>query len=455
VSVTCETDRFAVGGTVNGLKGTGLLLQNAGWDELAVNANGSFAFAMPRASGDTYEVTVTSQPTGPAQTCSVASGSGLVTGAPVSGPVVTCVTNAYSVGGTVSGLTGAGLALRLNGGEQLEVVANGHFTFDGAVEAGQPWEVSVAAQPADPWQACSVSGGSGTMVAGEVESVSVQCGTLAFAIGGNVTNLSGSGLVLQQDGAGDLSISARGGFAFADPVASGATYAVTIKEQPTNPWQTCSVAAGSGTVASWPVSDVVVSCATDAFPIGGSVNGLSGQGLVLGNGADEVAVTSEGSSFELPPVASGASYSVVVVAQPEGPSQTCTVIDGTGVVAGDAVTGVSVTCANNAFTVGGSATGMPPVGLELANGSDTVILDFDGPWNFPAPVDSGTWYDVQVVSQPPTLACSIAQGVGQVGTAPVTSVEVTCGCAVGLADCDGNPGNGCEHAGSCADGGPY
>jgi hypothetical protein len=409
---------------------------------------------MPRASGDTFEVTVTSQPTSPAQTCSVASGSGLVASAPVTSPVVTCVTNAYRVGGTVSGLTGAGLALRLNGGQELDVAGDGGFTFAGAVEAGQPWEVSVAAQPAGAWQTCSVSGGSGTMVAGEVRSVSIQCGTLAFAVGGNVTNLSGSGLVLLQGGAGDLPIAARGGFAFADPVASGASYAVTIKEQPTNPWQTCSVAAGSGTVASAPVSDVVVSCATDAFPVGGSVSGLSSPGLVLGNGADEVTVVEDG-NFELPPVASGSSYSVVVMVQPEVPSQTCTVVDGTGVVSGAAVTGVTVTCANNSFTVGGTATGMQPAGLELVNGSDTVTLDFDGSWNFPTPIDSGTWFDVQLVSQPPTLACSIEQGMGHVGRAPVTSVVVTCGCAEGLADCDGNPGNGCEHAGSCDDGGPY
>jgi hypothetical protein len=264
------------------------------------------------------------------------------------------------------------------------------------------------------------------MVAGEVQSVLVQCGTLAFAVGGNVTNLSGSGLVLQLGGAGDLPISARGGFAFAQPVASGSSYEVTIKEQPTNPWQTCSVGAGDGTVASAPVTDVVVSCATDAFAVGGSVSGLSGSGLVLGNGADGVAVTSEVGSFELPAVASGASYSVVVVAQPEWPSQTCTVVDGTGVVGGAPVTGISVTCAIDSFTVGGTATGMPLEGLVLVNGEETVTLDFDGPWHFPVPVDSGSWYDVQVVSQPPTLFCSIEVGSGEVGLGPVTTIVVSC-----------------------------
>jgi hypothetical protein len=164
---------------------------------------------------------------------------------------------------------------------------------------------------------------------------------------------------------------------------------------------------------------------------------------VLGNAGQAITVLNDG-SFELPAVVSGSSYAVTLVAQPTWPSQTCTVVDGTGVMAGAAVTTVAVTCATNLFTVGGTATGMPPASMRIISGGEVLFLDFDGPWAFTTPVASGASYDVQVLSQPPTLACSIAQGTGVVGSEPVTSVEVTCGCAGGLADCDGNPGNGCE-----------
>ena len=322
------------------------------------------------------------QPTAPAQTCAVTAGSGLVVGGPVTTPTVACVTNTYAVGGTVSGLTGSGLVLRLNGGGDLAVGASGAFAFAGRVEAGRTFEVSVAAQPSAPWQACAVAGGSGTVVAGDVTGVAVVCATQAYAVGGNVTGLEGSGLTLQQSGGDDLAVSARGGFAFATPVASGAAYAVTVTAQPTAPWQTCGVTAGTGSVAAAPVTDVTVSCLTDSFAIGGTVTGLAGGQVILGNGADTVTVSGDG-SFVLPAVASGASYAVGVRAQPTGPSQTCSVSQGSGVVAGAPVTSVDVTCVTSLFSVGGTATGMPPAGLQLGNGLDLIVLDFDGPYAFP------------------------------------------------------------------------
>ena len=42
---------------------------------------------------------------------------------------VTCANNGYTVGGTVSGLSGGGLVLQNNGGDDIAVSANGTFTF--------------------------------------------------------------------------------------------------------------------------------------------------------------------------------------------------------------------------------------------------------------------------------------------------------------------------------------
>jgi len=83
---------FTIGGTVSGLAGSGLILRNNGGDDLAISGNGGFTFATPVPDGDSYSVTVASQPGGPAQNCTVSNGSGTVSGANVTNVQVTCVT---------------------------------------------------------------------------------------------------------------------------------------------------------------------------------------------------------------------------------------------------------------------------------------------------------------------------------------------------------------------------
>ncbi len=101
-------------------------------------------------------------------------------------------------------------------------------------------------QPTGPAQTCQVSGGSGTVGAADVTSVSVNCAVSTYTVGGTVTGLVGTGLVLENSGADDLSVTGNGSFAFATPVASGQAFAVTIKAQPGTPAQVCSVSQGDG-----------------------------------------------------------------------------------------------------------------------------------------------------------------------------------------------------------------
>ncbi len=82
-----------------------------------------------------------------------------------------------------------------------------------------------------------------------------------YTIGGTVSGLSGSGLVLQNNAGDDLAIAANGSFTFTTPVTSGLTYAVTVKTRPRVPQQTCTVTSGSGT-ASATVTGVAIACAT-------------------------------------------------------------------------------------------------------------------------------------------------------------------------------------------------
>jgi hypothetical protein len=86
---------YSVGGSVSGLTGTGLALQNNGGDTLAVAAAATtFTFTTELPDLATYAVTVSTQPTG--QTCSVTGGDnslggGAIAGADVTNVVVDCI----------------------------------------------------------------------------------------------------------------------------------------------------------------------------------------------------------------------------------------------------------------------------------------------------------------------------------------------------------------------------
>ena len=152
---------YTIGGTVSGLSGSGLVLQNNASDNLSVTANGTFTFATPMASGGAYQVTVLTSPSNPAQTCMVTGGAGSVT-AKVTDVHVACATLNYTIGGTVQGLSGAGLTLQDNGVDNLLVTANGGFTFLTPIATGGAYRVTVLTQPTGPVQNCNVNNSSGT-----------------------------------------------------------------------------------------------------------------------------------------------------------------------------------------------------------------------------------------------------------------------------------------------------
>lgn len=83
------------------------------------------------------------------------------------------VSGRFTVGGTVSGLSGTGLVLSNNGTDNLAVNADGPFTFSKALPAGGGYSVSVATQPTG--QTCAVSQGSGSITNDNFNRVAVTC----------------------------------------------------------------------------------------------------------------------------------------------------------------------------------------------------------------------------------------------------------------------------------------
>ena len=167
-----------------------------------------------------------------------------------------------TIGGSVTGLEGSGLVLQNNGSDDLTITGNGAFTFDAPLTPGNSYNVTVATNPTNPAQTCSVINGSGQVPTEDVTDVTVSCGEAAdpVTIGGSVTGLEGSGLVLQNNGSDNLPIDGDGPFTFATSLTPGITYDVTVATNPTNPAQICSVINGKGQVPTEDVTDVTVSC---------------------------------------------------------------------------------------------------------------------------------------------------------------------------------------------------
>ena len=107
---------------------------------------------------------------------------------------------------------------------------------------------------------CSVSAVTGQGIGPASNTVSANFKVDPFTIGGHVSGLSGTGLVLRNNLDDDLEISADGSFTFAAALYDGSTYSVTVLTQPTGSDQTCSISNSKGTVSGADVVDVTVTC---------------------------------------------------------------------------------------------------------------------------------------------------------------------------------------------------
>ena len=87
---TTETASFSVGGTVTGLGGSSIILQNNSNDSLALNSDGSFSFQSKLKSGETYSVSVAQSLTNPNITCYVSGANGVIANANVDSISIIC-----------------------------------------------------------------------------------------------------------------------------------------------------------------------------------------------------------------------------------------------------------------------------------------------------------------------------------------------------------------------------
>ena len=214
----------------------------------------------------------------------------------------------FTVGGTVTGLTGSGLVLlfhdsNLSGPHPISLlVGAGMFTFSPAVPQGGAYTVSVGTQPESPVQNCVVTNGTGVVGAANVANVTVACSDVAgYTVGGTVSGLVGSGLALAicrfhshrvvggfYDCGSSIQISVNGAFTLGP--AFPAIYPdrpdrVEVTQQPSSPAQRCVVYNASGSNQTANGTGVMVACSGFSYVTNAADNTLSVYGVDAATGA--------------------------------------------------------------------------------------------------------------------------------------------------------------------------
>jgi hypothetical protein len=148
----------------------------------------------------------------------------------------------------VSGALVTGTTLQLSViGSSLTLFENGAAVItatDSSLTGGAPGIIAYGAAAAGSW-----AGGDDTTA------------SATYSVGGNVSGLSGT-VVLEDNGGDNLSVTANGPLTFDTMLSSGATYDVTVEANPAG--QSCTIANGSGTVASANITGVSVSCTANS-----------------------------------------------------------------------------------------------------------------------------------------------------------------------------------------------
>lgn len=164
---------FDVSGVINGLSNPGLVLENKGDTVSPPAGASSFTFPKRIDYGTEYNITVQTSPAH--MNCTINTGSGSAGYYLSIAATVSCVQNSYTVGGTITGLSVAGLELSNGSGAAtlLPAAAATTFVFAETVPYGKFYGVTVLTQP--PGLTCTVSNGTGTMGEAAVANIAIAC----------------------------------------------------------------------------------------------------------------------------------------------------------------------------------------------------------------------------------------------------------------------------------------
>ena len=164
----------------------------------------------------------------------------------------------------------------------------------------------------------------------------------SLPVSGTIYGLNRAGLILTTNGEELTVADSAGSFAFTKLLSPDTEFFVEVKKSPDG--QKCTPTNNKNKINYYTYNSTIINCTTDSYPLGGSVSGLTGSGLVLANGSSTVAILPGATSFVFTTlVPNRGPYTVTVLTPPDG--QTCTVTNGVATqMPMAAVNNVVVTC---------------------------------------------------------------------------------------------------------------
>jgi len=205
----------------------------------------------------------------------------------------------------------------------------------------------------------------------------------------------------------------NGTFTLPDYYMDNESYTISIKEQPEG--YHCNIQNGAGSIFKADVTDLQIDCVINQlYYIGGTLEGLNGDHLVVYNNGEYKEISENGPFFFATTWFPGSEYNVAIVTSPEYPSQKCNITDGSGIVFGDIIN-VKIDCFNIENLISGTISGNTG-SLELSLNSLmklTVPANSDH-FSFPSNLVNGTPYDVTITRHPAGQLCFAVNNSGNV-----------------------------------------
>jgi len=406
VNVTCVPS-YKISVKPTGLVGTLVVADDKG-DTLTFTTNTSQSFTKKYNGGSSYSVTIQTQPAG--QTCTLGSNASGTINSNIT-VTATCANSNPTISVTTTGLAGT-LVVHDDKNENLTFTTNTTQTFPTSYTSGSTYTVTIQTQPTN--QTCTLSSNATGTITSNI-TVTATC-ISNFKINVAVTGLAGT-VVVHDDKNQNLTFTTNTTKTFSTPYASGSTYSVTIKTQPTG--QTCTLSSNAnGTITS---NITVTATCTSNFTISVSATGLVGTLVVHDDKNENLTFTTNGTQTFPTTYASGSTYAVTIQTQPTG--QNCTLSsNASGTITAN--TTVTATCTSN-FTISVSATGLVGTLVVHDDKNENLTFTTNNTQTFPTAYASGTTYAVTIQTQPTGQTCTLSGNASGTITAN-TTVTATC-----------------------------
>ena len=285
------------------------------------------------------------------------------------------------------------------------------------------------------------------MVAGLTACGGGSTGPSLFSLGGTVTGYNSTGLLLASGSMRQPVTAAAGGenvsFRFNQALVSGASYNVTIAQQPQN--QTCGISNGVGTIST-DVTNIIVTCtggnnqSGTNYTVGGQITGMiTGESVTLflknvtTNNTTSQTFSSQSNGGNTPftftsQIANSNQYEVSVGSF-TGNSRICSRSSAyQGSINSNNVSNVQIVCGTSA-TLSVNVSGMSGSGLQVAvNGELPQSVSTNGLSNLLQRAANSS-YQMQITGQPTGQTCRFANNSsivsGSLGNG--SSQSITCG----------------------------